>query len=147
MNYGVVSGALPVAVPSVMPQGNFGLKSDTGGSIPPSLEENVSNKGDIEKLIIKYFGKDADMAVAIAKCESGLNPSRIGDGHLRFEKDGRLFGASYGVFQVRDLPGRFDDPDKMLNAEENIKWAKSLFDRSGWTPWSCYTNSGYERFI
>lgn len=71
----------------------------------------------------------------VANCESGLNPSIIGDTTLTF--DGGTYGYSVGVMQIRELPGR---PSKewLLNPINNIAYAKEMMQKQGWYPWSCY---------
>lgn len=111
--------------------------------------------GDIEKMVRDAFPENPDVAVAIAKCESGLNPNRIGDGHLAFEHDGETLGRSVGIFQVRTggmeggkVWSRAAANGKtakqfeawMQNPAENIKYGRAIYERAGgWTPW---TNCG-----
>ncbi len=100
----------------------------------------------IERAIREKFGEFANTAVAIAKAESGMRSNAIGDHAIAFYQDGIEYGKSYGVFQIRHLPGR-PSPADLLNAEFNIDYAYKLFMRSGFTPWSAYTNGSYYKFI
>ena len=95
-----------------------------------------------EQLIRKEFGDKADIALAIAKAESGLNPEAVGDMHITFEKDGKLMGMSCGLFQVRILEGR-PDCETLKDPETNVRYAKALYDKSGFQPWSAYTSGKY----
>lgn len=62
----------------------------------------------------------------IAKCESGLRPDAIGD-----------HGTSIGVMQIH-LPAHPSvTKEQMLDPEQNIAYAKQVFDKSGVRPWSC----------
>lgn len=91
---------------------------------------------EIEKLICDVFGDDCEDALKIARCESGLRADAVGDNHLVFERDGVEYGRSYGPFQIRHLPTR-PDPEKLLNAEFNVQYAKQMFDVQNWSPWTC----------
>ena len=70
-------------------------------------------------------------AVAVAKCESGLNPKAVSPG-----------GANWGLFQINKVH------EKTLNAMGykwsqitdpvvNSKIARKIYDSSGWRAWSC----------
>jgi len=124
----------------VKPQGLDGSKAIAGVSgktDTPPLGENVSNKGDIEKLIIKYFGKDADMAIAIAKAESGMTSDAV---HVN--QNG---SRDIGVFQINSCHGI--DSEKLKNPDFNIRYAKELYDRNSWYPWSAFNNQSYLNYL
>jgi hypothetical protein len=70
------------------------------------------------------------------QCESNGNHKAIGDGHLKFKKNGTEYGASYGLFQIRHLPGR-PAPSHLLNAENNVKYAYQIYKAQSWKPWTC----------
>lgn len=95
-------------------------------------------QNDVEGLIWAYFGDHAPTMIAIGKAESGLNCLAVGDTTLT--------PSSYGVFQIRAFEGRPPVSD-LLNCEKNIKYAKELFDRQGFTPWSAYNNESYLGFL
>lgn len=69
-------------------------------------------------------------------CESGLKPSAYNPSN----KDGTTDG---GIFQVNSVH------DKRLNElgldkwdpEDNVKYARMLYEESGWLPWVCYTHN------
>ncbi len=106
----------------------------------------------IEDLIRATFGEQADNAIAIAKCESGLKPTQVGDTHIMGTLDGELIGDSVGLFQIRTGDaGVYDSKPwnrakangmsvqefrvKLTNPEYNVKYAKEMFDRQGWGQW------------
>ena len=95
---------------------------------------------------IRKYGWDHATAVAVAKAESGLTPSAVGDTTLKFYYNGAEYGSSYGCFQIRHLPGR-PSPDYLLDATNNVQYAYELYKSSGWKPWSAYTNGSYKRYI
>ena len=102
----------------------------------PVVAPEPPKEKTVDELIEQYFGNAAPAAKKIAQCESGKQPDKIGDVKLQFWKGGVRYGASYGVFQIRYLPGR-PAPDELLNAEFNIRYAADLYHAQGWTPWTC----------
>lgn len=103
-------------------------------------------RSEIEELICQAFGDECDMAIAIARAESGLRPDAVGDTALSYMVDGVEYGKSYGLYQIRHLEGR-PDPSILLDPVKNVEYAKKLYERSGWYPWSVFTNKSYERFL
>lgn len=97
-----------------------------------STEENVD-------LFVKYFGEVSAMMRAICSAESGLNPEAIGDTNTKY--------PSVGICQIRLLPERQLTKEQMFNPEENIKYAKLLYDKYGFTPWTAYKNGSYKKFL
>lgn len=102
----------------------------------------------VEQLIRDTFGEDAEEALIVAKCESGLNPKAHGDTNIMVINAGDHVGDSIGVFQIRTGGKDFNrarangmTPDEfrewMWDAEENVKYAKTIYDRQGWHPWTC----------
>ena len=89
----------------------------------------------MENYIRQVFGKDADTALAVSYAESGRRCNAVGDGHITFQSEGKLFGASYGVFQIRHLKGR-PDPGVLLDCKANIDYARGIQLSQGWKPWS-----------
>lgn len=73
-------------------------------------------------------------------CESGLNPRTVGDGQLpstlAFHLAGLPYGESIGIAQIRLLPGR-PGRDWLLSPANNIAYAKQLYDRESFSPWTC----------
>jgi hypothetical protein len=82
------------------------------------------------------------MATAISKAESSLNPAAVGDVTLQYQQDGVQYGASYGCFQIRFLPGR-KQPLELLQAHINVKVAYDMYKGQSWAPWSAYNNGAY----
>ena len=117
---------------------------------------------DIDSLIEKYFGDQAPMAKAIMMAESKGMADTIGDTNLMFENAGEKIGDSIGLFQIRtggSEGGKIwnrakangmsadDFRKKMLDPEQNIKYAKSIYDRYGWNHWSTYLNGEYQKYL
>lgn len=101
----------------------------------------LSNQEAADKIRAK-FGANADKALAIASCESGMRSSAVGDVGLAYWQNGVKYGESFGLFQIRYLPGR-PSPEWLLNADNNIQKA---FEMSGggttWKAWSCAKKLG-----
>ena len=87
------------------------------------------------------------IAIAVAKAESGLNAKIRGDKHLTFTQGGKLYGDSWGCFQVRHLPGR-PSPTELKNPEVNVGFAKNLSKNGeSWSHWTMYINGKYKEFL
>lgn len=97
----------------------------------------------VHQLIDQEFPANArPMARKIMNCESGGKEKAVGDTTLTFyvkDKNNRTiqYGASYGYFQIRHLPGR-PTPSYLLEGENNVKYAANMYRNEGWRPWSCW---------
>lgn len=101
---------------------------------PPQEQVNgLDDVGDgIEGLIAQYFGSEAQYAIQVARCESGLDP-------LAHNFNPATGDDSYGIFQINLYGGNAHSrpsSDWLLNAENNISYAKDLRDESGWHNWA-----------
>lgn len=136
----VASSALPT--PASKPKSAAQRSYVKAGS-----DAQVSTGGSewVISLIKKHFGPDWKLAYAIARAESGLRCGAVGDHAIAYWADNIEYGKSYGVFQIRHLQGR-PEPKKLQDCEYNIMYAKQLFDRSGFYPWSAFTNDSYLAF-
>ena len=93
----------------------------------------------IEEKIRKAFPGEEDTAVAIAMCESRLDPMRIGD--TDFHK------PSVGIFQINQHYHPYSTKE-LQNADRNIAIAKNIKERWGnWNAWSCYKFGFYEKYL
>jgi hypothetical protein len=94
-----------------------------------SGEQDNDPSSRIIALIRSTFPENPDLAVEVARCESSLDPSRIGDTHMAKH--------SYGLFQINQTWHKYDK-EILLNAEENIKIARTIYDSTGnWDRWTC----------
>ena len=91
----------------------------------------------VRKEIRKYDWNDS-VAVAVAMAESGLNANAEGDSSTAY--------SSWGVFQIRELPGR-PEASQLVKYKFNIKYAYNMWKTQGWYPWSCYTNNSYRQYL
>jgi len=70
-------------------------------------------------------------AVAVATCESGLDPEAVSPG-----------GGNWGLFQInrvheRTLRKMGYTWSQITDPVVNAKLARSIYDSSGWKAWSC----------
>jgi hypothetical protein len=87
--------------------------------------------------INEVFGEDADIAIAIAKAESHLNPNAV-----NINKNG---SRDIGVFQINDCHN-ISAKDR-LNAEQNIIHAHKIYLSGGWNQWSAFKNQSYLKYL
>lgn len=96
-------------------------------------QAEIAAQNTPEAIIRRVFGEDAEMALAIAKAESGLNP--LADN-----------GKCIGIFQIMLFPSR-PSRAELYDPEINIITAKKIFDDSGWSPWSVYKSGAYKKYL
>lgn len=102
----------------------------------------------VEAKILKAWegtGK-GHIAVAVAKGESKLRSDAVGDKHLEFWAGGKKMGHSCGIFQIRVLPGR-PDCETLKDTNKNIEYARKLYDRAGFNPWTVFTKGTYLKYL
>ena len=113
-----------------------------GGKVTPKSEPRPTPSGESieEKIRLAWIGTgDEDRMIKIIQCESRMNPDTIGDLGIQFEHEGKLWGRSVGLAQIRILPGRTDNPEKyeqqLRNQDFNIKEGRAIYDRQGLGAW------------
>lgn len=89
-------------------------EAPTGVFLGPEKPQNVEN-------LIASYDWDWDSVLAIVDCESGGNPEAVGDTTTEY--------SSYGLFQIRALPGR-PDPDWLKVPANNIEYAYGLWNET-----------------
>lgn len=92
------------------------------------VETRKTEREEIEDLIRDTFPEDPDRALAIAKCESNLNPNALSKTH-----DGGVFQIHVPVHQERLTELGLD----IWDPEDNVKFARILYEERGWKPWVC----------
>ncbi|MDP1820536.1 MAG: transglycosylase SLT domain-containing protein [Acidimicrobiales bacterium] len=123
-----VVAAPPSPPPTSAPPPPPARPADTAvpASTPPSYDP-----ASVEAAIVEVFGEHAEAAIAVARCESGLNPGAISRG-----------GGNWGLFQINQVHHRrvaamgyaWED---MLDPTVNSLVARSIFEEQGWQPWAC----------
>lgn len=95
----------------------------------------------------KYSGWDANIITAIAQGESGCRYNATGDGHLTYKQNGRTYGYSVSVLQVRILPGR--EHCDSHDIKVNVKCAHEIFKNAGssYSPWTVYNKGIFRQFL
>lgn len=95
----------------------------------------------IEQEIRKTFPETPDLAVRVARCESGLVADIQSQHTLSYGQE-----RSFGIFQVHEpdwgkTAARLGFENWRTDPGENIKLARYIYEQAGkrWTPWSCYT--------
>lgn len=83
-------------------------------------------------LIKETFPEEPHNALAIANCESGLNPYVVSKPNKNGSRDGGLFQIN----STHDTRMEALGLDK-LNPEDNAKFARILYEEQGWSPWTC----------
>ncbi len=106
----------------------------------------TTEKLAVKDIVCRYFGDQCELASAVFFAESGLRCEAVGDGALAYFQDGVEYGKSYGVAQIRHLPGR-PDPSTLLDCESNIKHAYGMYKAQGFRPWSAYNNGSYLKYL
>ncbi len=108
----------------------------------------VYSKEGIERLIRETFHEAPNTAVAIAKCESGLNKDIQSHFILSYGRE-----QSFGIFQIhaKDWDAKAKKlgyGDYKTDVEDNIKMARYLYEsRGNFKDWSCYNNGSYKAFL
>lgn len=121
--------------------------------VDPKVEEesqspSTPSTDQVKEEIGKVFGKDSRVAVAVFKNESGFNPKAKNyncryDGKSQSCRSGdedKAWSVDCGVAQINTLSK--ECPEELYDYKNNIKIAKSMFDRRGFQPWVVY-NNGY----
>jgi len=102
------------------------------------VEKN--NKSEVEAFITEVFGKDAEKAIEVARCESGLRKEVV-------SKPNRNGTRDYHTFQINDVhTKRFGDGFKN-DWKENVRVAKKIFDEQGFRPWVCAKAIGEKSYL
>ena len=86
----------------------------------------------VERQIEKVFGKDAEMAKAISKAESGMRCEAVS------------YTGDVGPFQINHIHQKRGN---ILDCTTNILVAKQIFDEQSWRPWVAYNTGAYKRFL
>lgn len=94
---------------------------------PPTIEDKI-----------RAYDWDDDIAIAVAKAESSLNPKAFNpEWHNGCQ-------GSYSIFQIACI---HDDPKLLKDEDYNIKKAYEIYSKEGWRPWSAYNNGNYLKYL
>lgn len=99
------------------------------------------SKARIEQEIRAVFPEDAETAIKIARCESGLVATAQSNHMWRGERE-----RSFGIYQIHydswhNKAIQLGLDRYQTDVQENIQMARYIYDNAGqrWTDWSCYT--------
>ncbi len=92
-------------------------------------------KERIKQEIKETFPEDPETALKIARCESNFNPDAVN----RNNPNGTI---DSGIFQINSVHNsRLEKLDiDVFDPEDNIRFARMLYDNRGWLDWVCYTH-------
>lgn len=86
--------------------------------------------GSVEAVIRSWFPEVGDQAVAVARCESSLDPSAQSPaGYRGLFQIGPSHASDFAAVTGRDFDDAWDE------AGPNTQYARHLYERSGWAPW------------
>lgn len=91
------------------------------------IEKPLTEKEQIINYVFDRFGKDAEDALAVFKCESGLRANAIGH-----NTNG---STDYGVAQINSI--HQVNGNYLLDYRTNIDIAYQIFSEQSWRPWTC----------
>lgn len=94
--------------------------------------------------IVSRYDWDTRLMLAIMQAESGCRSNATGDTSITYYANGRQYGYSVSLLQVRILPGRerCDTHDPAVN----IDCAYGIWKGQGYSAWSVYTSGKYRQF-
>ena len=102
---------------------------------------------DAKTLIKKLWKEEWPIAHAIVMAESRYKPDAVGDEHLMYIRNGKEYGDSIGIFQIRTFEDR---PDREILKDPyiNIYYAYyRIYSKYGWGAWGSYNNKSYIKFL
>ena len=85
------------------------------------------------RLIKDTFPEEPSRALAVANCESGLNPNAYNSKNVNGTTDS-------GIFQINSTHNsRLNEMGlDVFDPEDNVKFARILYEEHRWQPWVCY---------
>lgn len=117
-------------------------------SIKPIEIEVTYSRERIIEIIRETFPEAPNTAVAIAKCESGLDADIQSHHQLSYGRE-----QSFGIFQIHSKD--HDRTAKKLglknyktDVRDNVEMARHLYDsRGNFRDWTCYNTGAYKKYL
>lgn len=99
-----------------------------------------TEKQEVLQYIVEVFGDDADKAIWMARCESGLRKDAI-------NTKNRNGSVDYGVFQINSVHIKRHGDEFTKDWRENVRVAKKIYDEQGFRPWVCAKAIGEKNYL
>lgn len=119
---------------------------------PPEPTYSVGAGCEQYRQLIAKYDWDVRTMMAIMEAESTnqktgvpCDQSVTGDTTLTYEANGRTYGYSVSLFQVRILQGR--EHCDTHDPEVNVDCAYNVWKGQGYTAWSVYTDGKYQKYL
>jgi hypothetical protein len=140
------------ASPTASPTPTARVEKAVVATSTPRPVEHVDKT--IQEQIEEVFGQEASLALAIFRCESGLNPKALKSDNIEH---------SVGIAQINiashrgrgkkvhwaKVPGETVEEKTawLMESSNNIKTAKRIQSKSGWGAWSTFKNGCYKKYL
>lgn len=126
---------------------------------PPELSADVidskAHNTEVQQVVLtdceqleqelQKYDWDSSLMLAIAKAESSCRANAVGDTSIKYVQDGREYGYSVGLFQIRILPGR--EHCDTFDIATNVKCAYDIYRGQGLRAWSVFLNGRYRDYL
>lgn len=110
-------------------------------SVPVQIVVPKTSLLPVEAQINRIFGKDARVATAVFKAESGLRCNAIN----RANSNGSV---DYGVAQINSIHMKKGYTEaNLLDCETNLRVALAIFNRQGFEPWAAYSSGKFKQYL
>lgn len=122
------------------------IEKSNGTMVEDSAEVFVSpNEGEVshdlsgtEGKICEVFPDNCEVMIAIAKAESNLRTDALNTKNSNGSTDS-------GLFQINSIHGY--SHEYLIDVDNNLAVAKSIYDKQGITAWSAYNNKSYLKYM
>ncbi len=101
---------------------------------------SASPKQEVMQYIIEVFGDDADRAIWVAKCESGLRTNALNDKNRNGTVD-------HGVFQINSVHTKRFGSEFKTDWKENVRVARKIQQEQGFKPWVCAKSINEKNYL
>lgn len=111
-------------------------------SEPKEVPVKAVTEPTVEEYIREVFGADAERAIGVATCESGLRKSVV-------SKPNRNGTRDYHTFQINDIHTKTYGEGFKTNWQENVRVAYKIFKAHGnsFRPWVCAKAIGEKNYL
>lgn len=98
-------------------------------------------KTPLEKYICEKFGKECQIALAVALAESGMREEAI-----NVNTNSTI---DIGIFQINSVHWKKNgcSPKELFDSYKNVDCAYKIYSASGWSAWSAVNNGSFAKFV